>query len=113
LLKTRLKVGVKLSLGLPNICDVTGGGVPHDWDKPKYKVGLLTAVGPFQGILGADILLWARPNCLLGFPNGMSRLKHGEDHGAWNYPLVLGLLRIVFLGVTIYPKEVVRGGCLK
>jgi hypothetical protein len=64
-------------------------------------------------ILGPDTLMWARPNCLLGFPNGMSRPKHGEDHGAWNYPLVLGLLRIVFLGVTIYPTEVVRGGYLK
>jgi hypothetical protein len=76
-------------------------------------VRLPTAVGPFQGILGPDTLMWARPNCLLGFPNGMSRPKHGEDHGAWNYPLVLGLLTIVFLGVTIYPKEVVRGDFLK
>ena len=63
--------------------------------------------------MATDMVLWGRPNCLLDLPMGCPDLRMGRTMELGTSPWSEDILRVVFLGVTIYPKEVVRRGCLK
>ena len=67
-------------------------------------MGLPTVVGPPQGIVGPDMVLWGRPNCLLDLPMGCPDLSMGRTMELGTSPWSEEHLRVVFLGVTIYPK---------